>query len=80
MSDMQRCRIDKPPAFVIVTFFTKLPFVICLKEVCFYFPYAKCTATSLLKTVKLSFRILYIFLSWQKNTFFTLPECLLVKM
>lgn len=51
MSDMQRCRIDKTLAFVIVTFFTKLPFVICLKEVCFYFPYAKCTATSLLKTV-----------------------------
>lgn len=80
MSDTQRYSVDKPSAFVIVTFLTKLPFVICLKEVCFYFPYAKCTATSLLKTVKLSCRILYIFLSWEKNTFFTLSESLPVKI
>jgi len=79
MSDTQRYSVDKPSAFVIVTFLTKLPFVICLKEVCFYFPYAKCTATSLLKTVKLSCIILYIFLSWEKNTFSPYQRAFLLK-
>lgn len=66
---------------MIVTFSTKLPCIICLKKVCFYFSYAKSTATSVLKFVseiELQDSLHYSILG--EKSVFTLPECVLVNI